>query len=217
MKKAKLKEADIIKYGVKIEDLPPPEKGTVDIKSWFGEERKNFPLELEIGTYKGTFLSREAGKNPAVNYTGIEWATRYWKWAIRKCSTGNLDNVKIVRGEAKNFIRSYIDNNTVRQIHVYFPDPWPKRKHKHRRLIQEDFLKELYRILEQDGIVKIITDHPEYFDWIKFCTVKMREQFEEIPFEKPLSAEEEVMVGSNFELKYKNEGRIFHSISLKKK
>ncbi len=212
-----MKETDLTKYGVKTEDLPPPDRGPVDIKSWFGEDRKNLPLELEIGTYKGTFLSREAGKNPAVNYTGIEWATRYWKWAIRKCSTGNLDNVKIVRGEAKNFIRYYIGNNTVRQIHIYFPDPWPKRKHKHRRLIQEDFLKELYRILEEDGRVKIVTDHPEYFDWIKFCSSKVTEQFEEIPFEKSLSAEEEVMVGSNFELKYKKEGRNFYSISLKKK
>ena len=217
MRRAKISNIDVSKYGYRHEELSPPEDGKIDVKSWFWENRKNLPLELEIGTCKGTFLTEEGERNPDVNYIGIEWAGKYWRAAVKKCDNKKLVNVKVIKTEAKSFISNYISDGIFRKIHIYFPDPWPKRRHHERRLIQESFFKELYRILEPKGIIRILTDHHGYFLWIKKHAGKVPDLFTELPFERPVSAGENELVGTNFERKYIKEGRPFYGVSFLKK
>lgn len=212
------KTLDVGEIGISQEDLPPFDAGHLDLRGWFGPERANLPLELEIGSGKGTFLVQQATQTPDVNYIGIEYAKAYWRHAADRCRRHQLANVRMLYAEAGAFVRNYVPDGCLRQVHVYFPDPWPKARHNKRRLIQEPFLRELHRILQSPaGILRMATDHSEYFAWMLEHAGKVTDLFEQIPFESPQSAGEGELVGSNFERKYRREGRPFHALILRKR
>jgi tRNA (guanine-N7-)-methyltransferase len=100
-------------------------------------------------------------------------------------------------------------------VHIYFPDPWPKRKHHRRRTIQPKFVRELWRILQPGGQLLIKTDHRDYFEWMR-RVLWDAEGFARTPFPKVVSEEDPGMVGTNFERKYIEEGRSFYSMALLK-
>ncbi len=214
------KSLDVAGIGIQEQDLPPFSQGRIDLRLWFGEEggeacRK--PLELEIGSGKGTFLVQQATLTPGVNYIGIEWAKAFWRFGADRCRRHQLANVKLLRAEAGFFIRNYVGDGALRQVHIYFPDPWPKAKHNKRRLIQAPFLRELHRALEAQGRVRIATDHSDYFVWMEEHAAQVSDLFERLPFESPGSAGEGELVGTNFERKYRREGRPFHSMILRRR
>jgi tRNA (guanine-N7-)-methyltransferase len=214
------KSLDVTGVGVEQQQLPPFEQGTIDVRAWFGaigSEEHAKPLELEIGSGKGTFLVQQAALTPGVNYIGVEWAKAFWRYAADRCRRHGLKNVKVLRAEAAFFVRNYIASGTLRQVHIYFPDPWPKARHHKRRLIQEPFLRELHRVLQTGGMVRIATDHSDYFAWMQEHAAKVPELFEQVAFESPDSAGEGELVGTNFERKYRREGRPFHGMILRKR
>lgn len=217
------KTMDVGRIGLLQEQLPPlptqpgAPRPWLDLKGWFGPLGHERPLELEIGSGKGTFLLNQAKLTPEVNYIGIEWARQYWLYAADRCRRHGLENVRVVRAEAGAFVRSYVPEKCLRQVHVYFPDPWPKKRHNKRRLIQADFLKELWRVLEDGGMVRLATDHSDYFEWMVTEAAQVADWFERLPFESPQSAGQGELVGTNFERKYRREGRPFHAMVLKKK
>jgi tRNA (guanine-N7-)-methyltransferase len=201
--------------GCTSEYLPICEK--IDLKNWFCQERYNLPLDLEIGTGKGEFLLRQAGKVPAVNYIGLEYAKQYFLYAADQARREGLKNIRIANIEAVFFIKNYVSSEVFRQIHIYFPDPWPKRKHNRRRFVQENNLRELHRILEPHGLIRIVTDHDDYFTWIKKHLSLVEDIFICLPFSSPEAASEGELVGTNFERKYQRKGRSFHGVILKKR
>lgn len=201
--------------GLTSDNLPVCEK--IDLKNWFGLERYNLPLELEIGTGKGEFLLRQAGMVSSVNYIGLEYAKQYFLYAADQARREGLKNIRIVNTEALFFIKNYICDEIFRQIHIYFPDPWPKRKHNRRRFVQENNLRELHRILEPGGLIRIVTDHDDYFAWMKKHLSFVADLFICLPFSSPEAASEGELVGTNFERKYQRKGRSFHGIILKKR
>lgn len=211
------KEMDVGAVGLTQEQLPPPDSGKIDLGAWFGPARAGLPLELEIGSGKGTFILNQARATPGVNYIGIEWAKAFWRYGADRCRRHGLENVRLVRAEAGAFVRCYVRDCALRQVHVYFPDPWPKARHHKRRLIQAPFLRELWRALQDDGLVRIATDHQDYFAWMEEHAAQVTELFERLPFESPESAGEGELVGSNFERKYRREGRTFQGMVLRKR
>ncbi|MCX5662801.1 MAG: tRNA (guanosine(46)-N7)-methyltransferase TrmB [Planctomycetota bacterium] len=212
------KEMDVGTVGVAQEQLPPHDGGKVDLGAWFGPERAGKPLELEIGSGKGTFLLNQARQTPDINYIGIEWAKAFWKYAADRCRRHELQNVRVVRTEAAGFVRSFVRDGALRQVHIYFPDPWPKARHNKRRLVQAGFLRELWRALEPAGMVRIATDHVDYFAWMEEHAGQVADVFERLPFVSPESAGEGELVGSNFERKYRREGgRTFQGMVLRKR
>jgi tRNA (guanine-N7-)-methyltransferase len=218
------KEMDVGHFGVMAEDLPPPPPGMpgthtrLDLRGWFPPELRGNPLELEIGSGKGTFLVQQAAEVPGagVNYIGIEWSLPFWKFAADRCRRRGLENVRVVRAEAGAFVRQYVPDGCLRQVHIYFPDPWPKKRHNKRRLIQAPFLRELHRVLQAEGLIRIVTDHDDYFAWILEHAGQVTDFFGQLPFDKPCSAAEGEVVGTNFERKYRREGRPFHAVTLRK-
>ena len=78
-----------------------------------------------------------------------------------------VENVRLIRVEATYLVSKLIPDNSVSAYHILFPDPWPKRRHRSRRLIGGSFLVEVYRTLTVDGLVNCATDHEEYFEWIQ--------------------------------------------------
>lgn len=205
---------DVGDVGLLQDDLPPFDAGPIDLRAWF---ENDLPIEFEIGSGKGTFLVQQATQTPGINYIGIEWAKAFWRYAADRCRRHGLANVKMVRAEAGAFVRNYVADGMLAQVHIYFPDPWPKKRHHKRRLVQSAFLRELHRVLQPNGLVRIATDHTDYFEWMNEHLSEVEDLFEGLPFESPGSAGEGELVGTNFERKYKREGRPFHAMILRKK
>ena len=210
------KPMDPGQIGLLHDQLPPFDQGRIDLKGWFAPHEAR-PLELEIGSGKGTFIVNQATATPEVNYIGIEWARAYWLYASDRARRHGLTNVKMIRTDAAAFVRQYCADGVFRQVHIYFPDPWPKSRHNKRRIIQEPFYRELHRVLQPGGLIRIATDHADYFEWMNVHLALVADLFEKLPFESPQTAGEGELVGTNFERKYRREGRPFHSMILRKK
>ena len=208
---------DVGAVGIEREGLPPFDAGPIDLRRWFATDRVALPLEIEIGSGKGTFLVQQAALTPQVNYIGIEYARAFWRYAADRCRRHGLDNVRLVHTEADLFLRNYVPDACLRCVHIYFPDPWPKKRHHKRRLIQTPFLHTLARVLEPAGDVRIATDHTGYFEWMLEHVAAVDDLFEQFPFDTPRAAGEGELVGTNFERKYRREGRPFSAMVLRKR
>jgi len=191
-------------------------EGLIDFDALFG---RTAPLEIEIGSGKGTFLVSQAVAFPETNFLGFEWASKYYRHAADRITRRNLGNVRMLRDDAANFLREHVADGVVERFHIYFPDPWPKARHNKRRLLGEENMPEFYRTLAPGGVLNIATDHPDYFEQMEQVLLrgKMSHLFEQIDFTRPAGAREGEMTGTNFERKYLVEGRVTNTIALRKK
>lgn len=214
------KTLDVGAIGLSHDQLPAlgdrPDQSRFDPRTWWCEPQRDRPLELEIGSGKGTFLIQQATAHRQVNYLGIEWARQFWLYAADRCRRHELDNVRLLHTDAATFIEWYTADAVFRRVHIYFPDPWPKKRHHKRRLIRTPFLSQLHRVLTNDGRVHIVTDHDDYFAWMIEQLAQAPDLFERRLFEGPDSGDEGEIVGTNFERKYRREGRPFHAMTLVK-
>jgi tRNA (guanine-N7-)-methyltransferase len=99
-------------------------------------------------------------------------------------------------------------------VHLYFSDPWPKKRHHKRRVVQDESLQEMHRILEPGGELRIVTDHVELWAWCEEHVSRYESLFERCSFQPPESASGDEVVGTNFERKFAREGRAFHAMTL---
>ncbi|HXE54890.1 MAG TPA: tRNA (guanosine(46)-N7)-methyltransferase TrmB [Tepidisphaeraceae bacterium] len=193
--------------GLDVDQLSRP----IDWRAMFGNDH---PVEMEIGMGKGTFITDQARARPDVNFFGIEWARWYWRYASDRLRRNHCQNARTVRAEAGFFVRELVPDASVSVLHVYFPDPWPKKRHHKRRLIQEPFLKQVERVLIPGGRLQVVTDHQEYFEQIE--PVVKNSKLTIIDYNRPGSAGEGEFVGTNFERKYRREGRPFYAIAARR-
>ncbi|GMU80529.1 MAG: hypothetical protein AMXMBFR47_04000 [Planctomycetota bacterium] len=180
--------------------------------SWprlFGSDR---PVEVEIGIGKGTFLLRRARALPEVNFFGIEWANEFYRYSVDRMQRWNVPNVRIVRTDASLFIRNHCPPASIAVLHVYHPDPWPKKRHHKRRLFQRPFVDAAVRCLVPGGRLAVQTDHAEYFEIIQGL-LRSTPDLEEVPFEAAEYGVDEAGLGTNFEVKYLREGRSIYRIA----
>lgn len=136
------------------------------ILDWEGVFGNVHPVEIEIGSGKGRFLIESAQRHPKVNYVGVEWARKYLRIAHERSLKRELRNIRLVRAEAREFLEFFVPSESTRAFHVYFPDPWPKKRHHKRRLFNPRFLKEVERTLIPGGWLWLATDFRGYFDAI---------------------------------------------------
>jgi tRNA (guanine-N7-)-methyltransferase len=205
-------------------ELPEIGSGALDLREWFGFEpwagEGDDPraIEIELGSGKGTFLAQEAPLHPDTLFIGIEWASQFYRYAGDRMRRLNMANVRMLHADGTVFIRNFVADQTIRRFHWYFPDPWPKARHNKRRTFQEPFLRnELYRVLKPGGEIHVATDHLDYWAWMQEHVAKVTDLYEIRPFEPPQSAGEGELVGTNFERKYRKEGRTFNGMVLVKK
>lgn len=121
------------------------------------------PLEVELGSGDGSFLLEYAGRHPDRNFIGVERLLGRIKKIDRKGRRLGLVNLRGVRIEAGYFLEFLLPPGCASAIHVYFPDPWPKRKHRKHRLVNERFTEVAARALLPGGVIYLRTDHGEYF------------------------------------------------------
>jgi tRNA (guanine-N7-)-methyltransferase len=190
--------------GVTVETLPRP----INWQTLFGNSN---PVEIEIGSGKGTFITEQARARPDVNFFGIEWARFYWRYTADRLRRHNCMNARAIRAEAVFFLDEFVPDASVSVLHIYFPDPWPKARHHKRRTISDKLMPKVQRILVPGGRLSIVTDHPGYWEQIepavRNSTLKV------VDYNRPGSAKDGEFVGTNFERKYAREGRPFYAIA----
>ncbi len=193
--------------GLDVETLPRP----LNWATLFGNDH---PVELEIGMGKGTFITEQAKAQPDTNFFGIEWARWFWRSSSDRLRRSHCMNARTVRAEAVFFLTEFVPDASLSVLHIYFPDPWPKSRHHKRRLIQPKFMLLVQRVLTPGGRLQVVTDHKEYFEQID-ATVR-GSALRVIDYNRPGSAGAGEFVGTNFERKYRREGRPFYAIAARK-
>ncbi len=188
-----------------------PEKKTFSPEEFF---KRKAPLEFEIGSGKGKFLVSRAEESPEMNFIGIDRAGKWMKIGDRRGSKKQLENLLFIKTEALEFFE-VLEPLCVDMFHMYFPDPWPKRRHHPRRLFTAPFVKLLYSKLKPGGIIEIATDDADYYQQMK----KSVDQAE-IPWEDRKEAVNQrirhLHLKTNYEMKFEAEGRNLYYMELTK-
>jgi tRNA (guanine-N7-)-methyltransferase len=122
------------------------------------------PLEVELGCGDASFLLNYAGAHPERNFIGVERLGGRIRKLDRKGRRAGLINLRGVRIESGYFLEYLLPPRSAAALHIYFPDPWPKRKHLKNRFISERFPAIAQRVLVPGGVVYLRTDHENYFE-----------------------------------------------------
>lgn len=141
------------------------------------------PIEVELGSGDGSFLARWAAARPDRNFLGVERLVGRLKKLDRKGQRAGLNNLRLIRFEAAYLLRYLLPPNSVSAIHIYFPDPWPKRRHQAKRLVNTTFPELAQSVLVPGGIVWLRTDSTDYFQQMQEVFAAASDRF--APVEAP--------------------------------
>jgi tRNA (guanine-N7-)-methyltransferase len=181
---------------------PLPKSEPIDWQQVFGNDH---PVEIEVGFGKGLFLLNAALACPDVNFFGVEIMRKYQLFTATRMARRKLTNVRLACADARHLLREYVPAASVRAIHVYFPDPWWKKRHHKRRVFTEDFVARCVRALKPSGLFHVATDVAEYFAVMtELC--QGRPELELLP--PPSVADHDYL--TNFERKAKTKGTPVH-------
>lgn len=122
------------------------------------------PIEIEVGMGKGRFIMELAGRNPQINYVGIERYSTVLLKALQKREQMELPNICFMCVDARGLAEIFGEGE-VHKIYLNFSDPWPKDRHAKRRLTSPEFMAVYDKILKQDGVVEFKTDNRGLFDY----------------------------------------------------
>ena len=147
---------ELAPYLLPVPDPPAP----IDWAALFGNDH---PVEVEVGFGKGQFLLTTALANPDVNFVGVEVVRKYQLFTATRMAKRDLRNVRVACADARLFLRDCVGTGSLRAVHVYFPDPWWKKRHHKRRVFTPEFAAQCERVLAPGGRLFLATDVEEYF------------------------------------------------------
>lgn len=184
--------------------INPRETGFVslDLESLFGNAH---PVILEIGSGKGRFLISSAAEQPDRNFVGIEKSLHYHRVIRDRVARRGLANVRLINHDAFPVMQKMIPDASIAELHIYFPDPWPRKREQKRRIIRPEALAEMRRVLVGGGSGIYVTDHRQYFD-VAAPLIAQYFRFETRipgPSDPPRT---------NYEAKYRAEGRSIYEV-----
>ena len=182
----------------------PEDAGPVDFSAVFGRVA---PVELEIGVGKGRFLLAAAAAHPDRNWFGLEIEPEYAQIVRLKAERAGLLNLRVERIDGKSFVEMRLLPGCLAGLHVYFPDPWPKKRHHKRRLVDAEWASAAARALAPGCLLRIASDHEEYFSVIDGFLSK-----EPLLERLPPGEAGDWFSGTSYELKFLKTGRPIHRI-----
>lgn len=187
-------------------------EGAIDFAGLFGNDQ---PVEMEIGCGKGGFLLRQAKAHPDRNYFGVEWANEFYRYSADRMARWGMTNVRMTRTDARHLMIHRVPAASLSALHVYHPDPWPKKRHHKRRLFTPEFVDAAVRALRSGGRWAIQTDHAEYFDVIREVTTG-RAELCPVAFDDAEFGTSGERTETNFEVKYVREGRPIYRLAFRR-
>ncbi len=149
----------------------------IDYSAVFG---RTAPVVLEIGFGMGDATARLAQRHPEIDFLGVEVHTPGVGALLRRIESDGLSNLRVIEGDVMKVLAERIAPLSLAGIHIFFPDPWPKKRHHKRRLIDRHFLTEIFDCLTKPGYVHVATDWPDYAEQIAHS-------FEESVFGTPVT------------------------------
>ncbi|MFM7205119.1 MAG: tRNA (guanine(46)-N(7))-methyltransferase TrmB, partial [Planctomycetaceae bacterium] len=147
---------DLATHLLRLESLPVP----FDPATVFGTAAA---IELEVGSGKGLFISSASTAYPGRNFLGVEISGGYARLCAGRLAAARAANARIIHGDATFLARSMLLDACLAAVHVYFPDPWWKARHRKRRVLSEEFLRHAGRVLPPGASLHVWTDVEEYF------------------------------------------------------
>lgn len=175
---------------MKPEDLKPPfpredQRIVIDDRVWYIPERTRYPDEfvfpgwnhadlfgndqpvvVEYCSGNGTWIASKAAANPHINWVAVEMKFDRVRKVWSKIKNLGLNNLIVIYGEAHATTRQYFKDDSISDVYINFPDPWPKKRHFKNRLIQPEFASELSRILKEGKSLTFVTDDVPYSEWL---------------------------------------------------
>src|SRR5262245_43440497 len=156
----KLPPPDLKPYFLVIDDITHDYGGKLNWPKFFGNDH---PVEIDVGCGRGLFLVTAGTANPRINYVGIGLEYKEGRRGAERLKKRHLDNVRVLGGDVFYAFSKLIAPHSVDAIHVYFPDPWWKRRHRTRRVFNDRFVDLASGILKPGGLLHSWTDVEEYF------------------------------------------------------
>ena len=158
---------------------------------------------------------RRAKAHPERDFLGIEWASKIYRYAVDRMRRWQIPNVRMTRTDASRFIIEQCPRDSLSVLHIYHPDPWPKKRHHRRRLIQTTFVDAAASCLTVGGRLAIQTDHAEYFEHIAAVTTA-QPHLRQVPFDDAAFGVEQARIATNYEIKYLREGRAIYQLAFER-
>jgi tRNA (guanine-N7-)-methyltransferase len=183
-----------------------PEDAAPDRIDWVALFGNDHPVELEVGPGKGLFLANAARANPGRNFLGVEIARKYARLAAERLAKLGLPNARVWAGDIRDVLWRRVRDRSLRAVHVYFPDPWWKKRHKKRRVFTGALVAEVERVLQPGGALHVASDVDEYFTLMREL-IAASAAFRERPAPDVRDPEHDLDYLTNFERKYRIEGR----------
>ena len=160
--------------------IPPDWDAPLDLPAVFGYAPQR--LEVDLGCGKGRFLVARAAAHPATSFLGLDRQTRRLAKVERKAQRAQLGNIRLLYAEAAYTVTHLLPRGSVAAYYIFFPDPWPKRRHHRRRLFDAAFLDALNTTLAPGGCIHLATDHLDYFESIRHLLTGDARFMEREPF-----------------------------------
>lgn len=199
--------ASSIGAGARLVELVPPDYlSPFDLTEIFPQAG---PLEIDLGCGDGSYLIAMAERFPERNFLGIERLLGRVRTACRHAARARLTNIRFLRLEFLYAAQRLLPAGSVAVVHLLFPDPWPKSRHRRRRTVTPEFLSAVHRILQPEGRLRIATDQEKYFRAIR--ELILPEQFEAVA-----PNESETFPRTTFEQRYLNESLPIYRLELRK-
>jgi tRNA (guanine-N7-)-methyltransferase len=184
-------------------------EGQLTVLDWPAVFGNANPVEIEVGFGKGLFLVTAAHSRPDINFFGIEIARKYQLFAATRMARRGLRNVRLAKADARQFLRDFVPDASAQAVHVYFPDPWWKKRHLKRRVFTGGFAQQCERVLLPGGRLYVVTDVQAYYEIItELVTEHTRLQLVAPP--APSAAAHDLDYLTNFERKFRKEGRAIY-------
>ena len=191
--------------------INPRERGFIrlDFETLFGNAN---PVVLEIGSGKGRFLIGTAAERPDLNLLGIEKSLHYHRVIRERIEKRKLTNVRLINHDAFLVLQKMIPDASIAEVHIYFPDPWPRPKEQKRRIIRPEVLEEIRRVLVDGGSAIYVTDHQQYFDKAAPLIEQSFRAERRVPGGAADQAIPDDPPRTNYEAKYRAEGRPIYEV-----
>lgn len=192
--------------------LEPPQTPLSGPADWQAIYGRPGPVTLEIGCGGGRTIIGMALAHPERNFLGVEIAGEYFRMIRDRALKRGISNLRVTRTDAAYLIQEYFPAACVEECHIYFPDPWPKKRHHKRRIFSESFCAQLARTLTPSGTLYAATDHHEYYlELLPRLRAALDVQ------EHPGVWEDAPLGRTNYEVKYIREGRPIYRLTGRRK